>query len=291
MNFENYNKIYQEILDAENNTDISANYLLNKYEIKNDEELLKILHQIKKNEYISSQNGLISKLIKELNADEEIIDINQVVDIKENIINKNYFYDEDNKTMSNEIKAEDIINSTKDKLLNKTRSNKKYLFIILPAFILVVIIILFITNKEENIEKDIVVGKEVIKTDKNKKEKIESEKIEKDVIKEVKESTKVEENKNDFKEELEIIEVANNFEEIKINENSEKLKEPPLNPLVDISEYINKFKYEDGELIYNEERYKEGDTIMGYKIYKLTPVYIKLEDEQNEIRKQFLLKK
>ena len=48
MNFENYNKIYQEILDIEDDSDISANYLLNKYEIKNDTELLSILHQIKK---------------------------------------------------------------------------------------------------------------------------------------------------------------------------------------------------------------------------------------------------
>ncbi len=66
MNFENYNKIYQEILDIEDDSDISANYLLNKYEIKNDTELLSILHQIKKNEYVSSQNTLINRLIKEL---------------------------------------------------------------------------------------------------------------------------------------------------------------------------------------------------------------------------------
>ena len=70
MNFENYNKIYQEILDIEDDSDISANYLLNKYEIKNDTELLSILHQIKKNEYVSSQNTLINRLIKELDYSE-----------------------------------------------------------------------------------------------------------------------------------------------------------------------------------------------------------------------------
>ena len=47
----------------------------------------------------------------------------------------------------------------------------------------------------------------------------------------------------------------------------------------------------DGKLIYNDKAYSEGDDFLGYKIYKLTPIYVKLEDEEKEIRKQFIFKK
>ncbi len=93
MNFENYNKIYQEILDDDKN-ELSANYLLNKYEIKHDEELINILNQIKKNEYISSDNTTINKLLEELDEDENLLDINEIIDIKDKVISENLLEDE-----------------------------------------------------------------------------------------------------------------------------------------------------------------------------------------------------
>ncbi len=86
MNFENYNNIYKEILDDETG-DLSSNYLLNKYEIKHDEELLNILNQIKKNEYISSDNKIINRLIKELDENEDLLDVNEIINIKDKVIN------------------------------------------------------------------------------------------------------------------------------------------------------------------------------------------------------------
>jgi len=94
LNFENYNNIYKEILDDEIG-DLSANYLLNKYEIKHDEELLNILNQIKKNEYISSDNKVISKLISELDENDNSLDINEIINIKDKVIdteNLNFQY-------------------------------------------------------------------------------------------------------------------------------------------------------------------------------------------------------
>lgn len=47
MNYENYNNIYKEILEDKEGQ-LSTNYLLNKYNIVHDEELINILNQIKK---------------------------------------------------------------------------------------------------------------------------------------------------------------------------------------------------------------------------------------------------
>ncbi|MGB5919378.1 hypothetical protein [Arcobacter sp.] len=86
MNYENYNNIYKEILDDKEGQ-LSANYLLNKYNIVHDEELINILNQIKKNEYINSDNELINKLINELDENEDILNINEIIDLKNKIIN------------------------------------------------------------------------------------------------------------------------------------------------------------------------------------------------------------
>ena len=86
MNYENYNNIYKEILEDKEGQ-LSANYLLNKYNIIHDEELINILNQIKKNEYINSDNELISKLINELDENEDILNINEIIDLKNKIIN------------------------------------------------------------------------------------------------------------------------------------------------------------------------------------------------------------
>ena len=123
MNFENYNKIYKEILDDETG-ELSSNYLLNKYEIKHEEELLNILNQIKKNEYISSDNQTICKLISELDEDINLLDINEIINIKDKVINTNDidFQNEEAQEKPTELNTSAII---EDKIENKIANNKK----------------------------------------------------------------------------------------------------------------------------------------------------------------------
>ena len=288
MNFENYNKIYQEILDIEDDSDISANYLLNKYEIKNDTELLSILHQIKKNEYVSSQNTLINRLIKELDYSEEMIDVNEIVDIKENIIDKSYSENEKNK----EVKAEDIINTSKINTFRKDFINKKkfekYLIYSIPILLLVVI---FIITTKENTEDKNLNNLEISKN----KEIIEKE-VEKtiDDVKNIVDNTKETISEPIKIAELNTLESGNKTENTTEIDNEIKKENVEIEEVVsfqDISAHILESSYLDGKLIYNDKAYSEGDDFLGYKIYKLTPIYVKLEDEENEIRKQFIFKK
>ena len=288
MNFENYNKIYQEILDIEDDSDISANYLLNKYEIKNDTELLSILHQIKKNEYVSSQNTLINRLIKELDYSEEMIDVNEIVDIKENIIDKSYSENEKNK----EVKAEDIINTSKINTFRKDFINKKkfekYLIYSIPILLLVVIFIITTKGNTENKDLDnieITKNKEVIE-----------KKVEKtiDDVKNIVDNTKESISEPIKIAELNTLESGNKVENTVEIDNEIKKENVEIEEVVsfqDISAHILESSYLDGKLIYNDKAYSEGDDFLGYKIYKLTPIYVKLEDEEKEIRKQFIFKK
>lgn len=288
MNFENYNKIYQEILDIEDDSDISANYLLNKYEIKNDTELLSILHQIKKNEYVSSQNTLINRLIKELDYSEEMIDVNEIVDIKENIIDKSYSENEKIK----EVKAEDIINTSKINTFRKDFINKKkiekYLIYSIPILLLVVIFI--ITAKENTEDKNL----DNIEISKNKE--VIEKKVEKtiDDVKNIVDNTKETISEPIKIAELNTLESGNKAENTAEIDNEIKKENVEIEEVVsfqDISAHILESSYLDGKLIYNDRAYSEGDDFLGYKIYKLTPLYVKLEDEENEIRKQFIFKK
>lgn len=125
MNFENYNKIYQEILDDENDQ-LSSNYLLNKYEIKHDEELINILNQIKKNEYISSDNKVINRLLSELDEDEDLLNINEIIEIKEKVIS-NDFDNEDllehEEVNKPQIEKNNVFEEKSDFTKNKKNSN------------------------------------------------------------------------------------------------------------------------------------------------------------------------
>ncbi len=288
MNFENYNKIYQEILDIEDDSDISANYLLNKYEIKNDTELLSILHQIKKNEYVSSQNTLINRLIKELDYSEEMIDVNEIVDIKENIIDKSYSENEKIK----EVKAEDIINTSKINTFRKDFINKKkfekYLIYSIPILLLVVIFIITTKGNTEN------KGLDNIEIAKNKE--VIEKKVEKtiDDVKNIVDNTKESISEHIKIVELNTLDSGNKVENTVEIDNEIKKENVEIEEVVsfqDISAHILESKYLDGKLIYNDKAYSEGDDFLGYKIYKLTPIYVKLEDEEKEIRKQFIFKK
>lgn len=362
MNFENYNKIYKEILDDESD-ELSSNYLLNKYEIKHEEELLNILNQIKKNEYISSDNVIINRLIKELDIDENLLDVNEIINIKDKVIDyENMNIDEDD-IEAEKIETEKIIeNKIEDghKIIEAEKSkNKKLAYILIPA-ILLLGTFLFLNNSsdDKNIEKQNVtvsekieevkdleetekpiekieivekkqdeIKKEVIKEVVKTEEKIETPVIKKEEIKKViekpiekvkitekkkeeikevieKKVIKVEEKNSLSEDSLDKLEgikkiaiekkkeiVAKTTDSVEATINTFKSKnEIKLNSLEEISKYQSKLKYKNNQLYFNGNYYKEKSTLFGFKIFKITPYYVKFEDPKKNIRKRFTIK-
>lgn len=313
MNFENYNKIYQEILTDEKN-ELSANYLLNKYEIIHDEELINILNQIKKNEYISSNNKVINKLLKELDENEDLLDVNEIINVKNKVINPktvdNFLKDQKRENISFDIYVEEeiiqkkqensskinlIIENIKEKISlhdikGKSIENvKKYKLYSLPIILLLGIYFIFSNLYNENksllIEKDklekTIQKNELIK-EKNTVEIIEP--IEEKIINYTnnQESSLIE-NNGKLEKNLNVLEGNENQVQNKIN------NEILLNSLEEMSKYIKEFKYIDGKLEYKNDTYSENDILFGFKIYKLSSAYVKFQDERNKIRKTFIL--
>ncbi|MGP2656185.1 hypothetical protein ACOJTA_04010 [Malaciobacter sp. WC5094] len=348
MNFENYNKIYQEILNDENN-EISANYLLNKYEISHDEELINILNQIKKNEYISSDSEIINKLLKELDDNEELLNIYDIINVKEKVINSDtvetYIND-------SEVEEDSIKNSLKDEEKTKFDLTKIKIYLVyLLGFLLIIALIIYLTNTtnevetpkleadkniananiskdleektqnniiEENIEvlenskEEKSVKQETKKIDLEKTSIINEEKIDDKLNEDIK-INEVNQNNENIELEKSILnevdqkEEVNNDEKTKLNEdsdieysveeklnilmtNSNKQDEIKLNSLDDIQKYVKEFTYKNGQLSFRSNLYKENDNLFGFKIYKITSIYIKFQDEKKQIRKRFLLK-
>lgn len=320
MNFENYNNIYKEILDDEAG-DLSANYLLNKYEIKHDEELLNILNQIKKNEYISSGNKIINRLIKELDENEELLDVNEIINIKDKVINAEDFnLDSEN---NEEIETNEIIedkSKNHQEIIENTRNNKNYVLYILPLLVLLGTIYFVATPSED--EKEILIAKIEPKTQeiiikKEETQKPEVAKVEEKVIEteEVVLNEKTIENKieEEVDESIEITADNKNIlpeveEKIEITFNSEialdKIEEftnesnivgipdtPKLKSLSEINKYIKKLTLENGKIFYDGNYYSENSMLFGFKVFKITPLYVKFEDVNKKIRKRFLITK
>jgi hypothetical protein len=317
VNFENYNKIYQEILDDDKN-ELSANYLLNKYEIIHDEELINILNQIKKNEYISSDNKVINKLLKELDENEDLLDVNEIINVKNKVIHPkimdNFLKDEENENINSNIDIEEeiiekkqkknskinfIIENIKEKISindikDKSIENiKKYKFYSLPIILLLGIFFmlsnLYNENKSLLIEKDKLeknIQKNQLIKEKNTVEIKTVPAEEKNIPSVVnnQEDTLIENNEN-LEEKLNVLEDTQNQIPNKIN------NEILLGSLEEIAKYIKEFKYIDGKLEYKNEIYSENDILFGFKIYKLSAAYVKFQDEKNKIRKTFILNK
>jgi hypothetical protein len=317
VNFENYNKIYQEILDDDKN-ELSANYLLNKYEIIHDEELINILNQIKKNEYISSDNKVINKLLKELDENEDLLDVNEIINVKNKVIHPkimdNFLKDEENENINSNIDIEEeiiekkqkknskinfIIENIKEKISindikDKSIENiKKYKFYSLPIILLLGIFFmlsnLYNENKSLLIEKDKLeknIKKNQLIKEKNTVEikTVPAEEKNIPAVVNNQEDTLIENNEN-LEEKLNVLEDTQNQIPNKIN------NEILLGSLEEIAKYIKEFKYIDGKLEYKNEIYSENDILFGFKIYKLSAAYVKFQDEKNKIRKTFILNK
>lgn len=357
MNFENYNKIYKEILDDEKN-ELSSNYLLNKYEIKHDEELLNILNQIKKNEYISSDNKIINKLIKELDENENLLDINEIINLKEKVIEVNNVSEDNEKEeeKKEENKKEEKVSikerkktleETKDKIktiIHENIAKKNPLIYALPF--LVFLVVIFSVSSEESpkvvkseqkelttlVKKDEainlnnkvaqeitkeseVINKEVLAKQEesilvNKELESKSlENIEQSLSKENQEETTlvventITESINNLEEEnlitineertseenLNRIEQGDNIKSLEETRNV-KYSDEKVTSLSEISEFIKEMKYEDSKIFFKDNYYQEKDVLLGFKIFKITPLYVKFEDQTKNIRKRFLFK-
>lgn len=344
MNFENYNKIYQEILDDDKN-ELSANYLLNKYKIKYDEELINILNQIKKNEYISRENNIINRLLKELDEDEDLLDINEIIDIKEKVITKE-IYDtidiKDEIELKEEPKKDQVnLNNSNNIIMNL--SNKKAIPFLIIFLIFIGTFTFYSTSedKKSNLDDNVIAKNENTEVidkkvdEKNTKTEIADTKeisntepevqspelIAKNPIKEETVQTSQEEEKekltiqntantdsidnNDIDTKIDKI-VTYDEKDTQIEDNLEKndeklveqtlIENPPasngskLNSINELENYQNDFSYKNGSLIFENQTYKEKDFLFGFKIYKLTPVYVKFQDEKNQMRKRILFK-
>lgn len=340
MNFENYNKIYKEILDDEDG-ELSANYLLNKYEMKHEEELLNILNQIKKNEYISSDNKVISKLINELDEDVNLLDINEIINIKEKVINTrelDLLEDEINEEQT--IETSEIIEDktqNSQKIITRTnKKSKKYLIYSIPIIALVSTAFLLNNPSSSDEKKDIkqleivenkkiekiihtatvdtkpdivkAAKKEIIKETEVKKENIHLEtkldktnlikkvellvvKKEKIGIKDTKKSNLIEEvveSTSNSEDTLNKIDNKVTFNNTDTNIVKNNIK---LSSLKDITKYIKKLKVEKDKLLFEGNYYSENSDLFGFKIFKITPLYVKFEDTSKNIRKRFLLNK
>lgn len=337
MNFENYNKIYQEILNDENN-ELTANFILNKYEISHEEELINILNQIKKNEYISSDDKTINRLLNELDDNEELLNIYEIINVKDKVIDSKTvetYINENEKKISIEPKAENIIKD-EEKVASVSQSknkelkfSKKYFYIITLIIILFVILItisgeknsIIHEKKENNVEKEIITENKELKNidiiqEKTKKEennseskllKIETQLPKEEIVLGIK-NTVIEESKSKVEE----IQIENRAEEEQIKNSDDKLdliqlvetevksstneksslrNIPTLYSLDEIDKYEKELKYDDGKLLFRGQKYAENDMLFGFSIFKLTPIYVKFQDEKKQIRKRFMLKK
>lgn len=270
MNFENYNKIYQEILDDDKN-ELSANYLLNKYEIKHDEELINILNQIKKNEYISSDNTTINKLLEELDEDENLLDINEIIDIKDKVISENLLEDELEEEIESQIKEEQAPKKEEEKVEKRedkkpkifsnnkiTTLNIKYIIIIV-ALLILLIIVLYISLGKETTEKEIKNEKVGLKT-------------------ELKEDTKTTENKEIQIEEIKKEELESADQKVKVDDvDSSPLEEDQNLKKEEINEEPNVFNEPEEEVEVDEKLNK----VVTYEI--TTP---DLEKKETEIKEE-----
>ncbi|MCP4969545.1 MAG: hypothetical protein GY932_02985 [Arcobacter sp.] len=334
MNFENYSKIYKEILDDESG-ELNSNYLLNKYEIKYEEELLNILNQIKKNEYISSENKVINKLIKELDEDVDLLDINEIINIKEKVITETQL--DSLEIESNNEKSVEISEIVKDKTNNckkKIINNKNYFIYGMSIAVVLISIIFYFNNleqkivKKENIDVEVVkkenIDVEVAKKEYNTdiqqdslvlKETIKDSNIDlkQDLLEDSSENSvvlnenkaenltilkeeeiKVDSNKNftDIKTVDLLVEETSNSEEVlnKIDQNETFENDIKLSSLNDIKKYIKEIKIVNGKLLFKTKYYEENSNLFGFKIFKITSLYVKFEDTTNNIRKRFLIK-
>jgi len=82
-----------------------------------------------------------------------------------------------------------------------------------------------------------------------------------------------------------------NLDKTKVEKKTIKKSSIVTKSLNDISKYIKKMKYKNKQILFQDNYYKENDVLLGFKIFKITPIYVKFEDTKKNIRKRYLFKK
>lgn len=312
MSINIYSSIYEKLIDSNNN--LSVDGLLAEYKITPG-QLKTILVKIKENEYLAKEKSIIEIFLDELkDYNEEEIEVllkkkNQTINKKENH-NKNIEYIK--KILTN-IKCFFINNIDKLIILFKKKS-----YIIAGSVFTVLFLGLLTFFTIPNNDK--ITDEVKIKTTNNKpfdNKTIENALTLKQVEKvQLKEEKSLQNNEIDTK--LDNIKIIKNIENDTITAIIELNQQNQINPISSIEKEKKIKKEEEGDLIkskkttifkirdnlaqikkhlmyennmikYKNKYYKENDILEGYKVFKITPVYVKFEDINKKIRKRVLL--
>lgn len=320
MSINIYSSIYEKLIDSNNN--LSVDGLLAEYKITPG-QLKTILVKIKENEYLAKEKSIIEIFLDELkDYNEEEIEVllkkkNQTINKKENH-NKNIEYIK--KILTN-IKCFFINNIDKLIILFKNKryiiKNKSYIIAGSVFTVLFLGLLTFFTIPNN----DKITDEVKIKTTNNKpldNKTIDNALTLKQVEKvQLKEEKSLQNNEIDTK--LDNIKIIKNIENDTITAIIEIDQQNQINPISSIEKKKKiKKKEEEGNLIkskkttifkirdnlaqikkhlmyennmikYKNKYYKENDILEGYKVFKITPVYVKFEDINKKIRKRVLL--
>ncbi|RXJ86424.1 hypothetical protein [Arcobacter sp. CECT 8985] len=322
MNFDTYINIYEELI---NTTDIlNVKYFTNKYSLSKI-ELKTILIKIKDNEYINKNNSILKTLLDELKDIETDFTIfsngyNEKKDFHQE-------EKETKKNTKKSIKPNlskilftlsKNINIYISKIKHINLEKKQYIQIgigALSVFFIMLITTIFMLNdntetKNQNSKIDannVIISKKSINelpTKKIEKKQVEIEDNKIDVTLPIKNLEKQELIKKEqtVENKLDNIKIIENKKEnrvraiITLDNTQKEIKKKIVNdtkPKYKIRDEFKNIKdqltYENHMIKYKNKYYRENDTLEGFKIFKITPVYVKFEDTKTNIRKRVLL--
>ncbi|AXX92448.1 hypothetical protein CPU12_09585 [Malaciobacter molluscorum LMG 25693] len=319
MDFNIYTNIYEELINTKNN--LNSRYFINKYSLS-EIELKTILIKIKENEYISKDNKILKDILSEL----EDYEIDFSIFTKINNNKKNDLNIQSNKPI-NKIKIKDkmvdfisnFIKELRSRLENINLEKKQYiqLGIGFISIILIFSITTYIINSKENTNTSSNIEKENITTNNITNEKkllvvsnnidtikinnTNTEKKEEDIISSKENSMTV-----NVEDKLDSIKVIKNEKENSVRaiityddkkeqkntiqkQSNTKNSNTKLVIRTEFNSIKDDLKYENHMIKYKNKYYKENDILEGYKIFKITPAYVKFEDTKTNIRKRVLL--
>ncbi|RXK00869.1 hypothetical protein CRU98_00020 [Arcobacter sp. CECT 8986] len=325
MDFNTYANIYEELINTTTNK-LNSKYFIDKYSLTHV-ELKTILVKIKENEYISKENKVLKDILFELEEYKADFSIFSKIKSKKSddiyIETNKKIVDETKKKDNFIVILSNIKEDFKSKLKNINIKKDQYMKFGIGAFgiLLIFSITTFIlsssnsnTEKKEHIsaldtkEINTNIKKVVTLQDKdvnveNSNEDLLSKKEETDTTKTL--DTIKKEKVVNVEEKLDSIKVIKNEKEnrvraiITIDERKEQIKpktnvsKNSSNNKLAIKKEFNNIKddltYENHMIKYKNKYYKENDILEGYKIFKITPVYVKFEDTKTNIRKRVLL--
>lgn len=315
MSINIYNSIYEKLIDSNNN--LSVDGLLAEYKITPG-QLKTILVKIKENEYLAKEKSIIEIFLDELkDYNQEEIEIlvkkkeqtiknedthNKIEYIKKVLTNLNLFFIS-------------YINRLETILTNNRPIKKRGYIIVSGIFVIIFLTSLSIlTISTTSTTSDEITNEVKVKiNDSNSINKVEKKQLQK-------KETLV---NSEIDTKLDTIKIIKNIDDDTITAIIDLNQQEQINPIAssikmkkEITKEIKKeeegdsikskkttiFKirdnlaqikkhlmYENNMIKYKNKYYKENDILEGYKVFKITPVYVKFEDMNKKIRKRVLL--